>query len=200
MNSLTNYKCIIVDDFCPEVDKVRQSALQSGFGTWQPNKGRYGSSIYENMNFWGFHSPMLKSLSKAIGRPFYPNDMFFRYALPETEKAYTHSDRTFGDVTCVAYLSSHEEDYGTGFYRHRKTGLLEMPTVEEMASNPEFQELEHDMIHGGEAEWEEVDYCKGKFNRAVIFHAPLFHARRPIGGIGTDENNARMIWAAHGVI
>jgi hypothetical protein len=193
-------RILIVDDFCPKIEQVRESALQSGFGTWAPNKGRYGSSIYENMNFWGLHSPMLKSLARAIGHPFYPNDMFFRYALPETEKAYTHSDRTYGDITCVAYLSSHDEPYGTGFYKHRKTGLSEMPPVDVMASDPKWQELEHDMIHGGDGEWELVDYCQGKFNRAVIFHAPLFHARRPIGGIGKTAEDGRMIWATHGVL
>src|SRR5690606_32737823 len=68
----------IVDDFCPSIDEVRASALASGFGTWKPNKGEVGSSNYEGMNFWGRPSLLLHALAHYIGRPVYPNAMFFR--------------------------------------------------------------------------------------------------------------------------
>ena len=53
----------IIDGFCPEIDQVRQSALDSGFGKWTPNKGEVGSSIYEGMNYTGKHSYMLKAIA-----------------------------------------------------------------------------------------------------------------------------------------
>lgn len=187
----------VKDDFCPFLQEVRASALASGFGTWNPKQGEIGSSKYDGMNFWGDHSLMVRSLAQAIGVPVFPNSMFFRVTTPETERAYIHSDRESGDWTCVAYLSVHGEPSGTGFYRHRKTGLLQMPTFQEMHGNHEFDELKNDMIHGGEKEWELLDFVRGLFNRALIFHAPLFHARHPLRGIGEQPDTARMVWVSH---
>lgn len=190
---------LICDDFCDRIQEVRDSALQSGFGTWTPSKGEVGSSVYEGMNFWGKHSHMLMALSMAIGKPVFPNSTFFRVCKPETESAYVHSDRHSGSFTCVSYLSDHKEVSGTGFYKHRRTGLLEMPALEEINENdPElFEELKRDMVTGGENEWEQLDFVRGQFNRAVIFKAPLFHARCPKNGLGTTDDDARMVWVSH---
>jgi hypothetical protein len=188
---------IVLDDFCPTIGDVRNSALQSGFGTWRPNKGEVGSSVYDGMSFWGLHSHLLRSLNAAVGRPVLPNNMFFRITTPETEKAYVHSDRAWGSHTCIVYLSEHTEVSGTGFYRHRKTGMLEMPTLETMKGKFEFDELKRDMVHGGEDEWEQTDFVRGLLNRALIFDAPLFHARMPKHGIGGTEETSRMVWVCH---
>lgn len=187
---------MVVDDFCPVIGQVRASALASGFGKWAPNKGMIGSSIYDGMNFQGWHSPMVHSLSLAIGRPVFPNSMFFRVTNEETEKAYTHSDREAGDFTCVVYLSEHKERSGTGFYRHRATGLAEMPCFAELRKK-KWAKLRKDIVHGGENEWEEIAFVAGLYNRAVIFRAPLFHARRPKGGIGCSDKDGRMVWVSH---
>lgn len=196
---------VVKDNFCERPDLARASALESGFGTWRPNQGKVGSSVYDGMSFWGRHSIMLRALSTALGgQVVLPNSMFFRVTTPETERAYIHSDRSSGDWTCVAYLSQHQEASGTGFYRHRKTGLLEMPSFAEM-DNPKnlveaetFAELKRDMVEGGEKEWELTDFVRGYFNRAIIFRAPLFHARHPLHGIGGgDAESARMVWVCH---
>lgn len=190
---------IIRDNFCEHAEGVRQSALDSGFGTWRPNKGEVGSSVYEGMNWKGAHGVMLRSLSAAMGGcRIFPNSTFFRITTPGMERAYIHSDREDGEFTCVAYLSQHDDVSGTAFYRHRATGLREMPTFEEM-NDPRFDGLKADMVKGGEAEWEQTDFARGFFNRAVIFAAPLFHSRIPLLGIGeeTDPASARMVWVSH---
>lgn len=187
----------IFDNFCPVVDQVKASALQSGFGTWKPNKGEVGSSVYAGMNFWGKHSFMLHSLAQAVGRPVYPNSMFFRVTNKETESAYVHSDRESGSWTCVAYLSEHRETSGTGFYQHRKTGMTEMPPFEEMAGKKEFDKLKRQMVKGSAKDWEQLDFVRGVFNRAVVFYAPLFHARCPKTGFGTQATDGRMVWVSH---
>jgi hypothetical protein len=74
-----------------------------------------------------------------------------------------------------------------------------MPRLDQMV-DPEWDELKNDMVSGGPDEWEEIGFCEGMYNRAVIFHAPLFHARYPKTGIGTNATDARMVWAAHGVL
>ena len=187
----------IVDDFCPQIEAVRASALESGFGTWRPNKGEVGSSIYDGMSFWGKHSYLLMSLAGAIAKAPFPNNMFFRVTNEATERAYVHSDRMWGQHTCVAYLSEHAGESGTGFFRHRKTGLVAMPTFEEMKERGIFDELKEDMVSGGEDKWEQLDFVRGIYNRAVIFHAPLFHSRWPKTGIGDTAENGRMVWACH---
>lgn len=186
----------VVDEFCPRSEEVRVSALQSGFGSWRPNKGEIGTSVYDGMSFWGKHSFMLDSLTMAMKRVVLPNNMFFRVTNTDTESAYVHSDREWGSKTCIAYLSKHDEISGTFFYRHRETGLIEMPTLEQMKS-PEFEQLKKDIVSGGKEEWEEIDFVRGLFNRAVIFHAPLFHGRYPKNGIGASVEDGRMIWACH---
>ncbi len=187
------------DDFCEFADSVRASALESGFGTWRPNKGEVGSSVYEGMNWKGAHGIMLRSLSAALGGArVFPNSTFFRVTTPGMERAYIHSDREDGEWTCVAYLSKHDDLSGTAFYRHRQTGMLEMPTLEEL-QDEKFAQLKVDMVQGTEIEWEQTDFVRGFFNRAVIFHAPLFHSRIPLLGLGEDEKpeTARMCWISH---
>lgn len=186
----------VIDNFCPEIERVRQSALDSGFGSWDPKKGALGSSHYAGMNFWGEHSLLLVSLAMVEDAHVFPNSMFFRVTRPGMEKAYTHSDRETGARTCIVYLSEHAEPYGTGFYRHKETGLDRMPTFEEMAY-PEFDQLKSDMIESPEDAWEQVGYIAGKLNRAVIFDAPLFHSRLPKDGLGSTDTDSRMVWAAH---
>jgi hypothetical protein len=188
----------VIDRFCPEIDLVRQSALDSGFGKWTPNKGLIGSSIYEGMNYTGKHSYFLKALALTLGYPVFPNSMFFRVTNKDTEGAYTHSDRNMGTKTCLVYMSEHEAVSGTGFFKHRATGLIEMPPLEAMVKDEAlFALLAKDMVSGGEKEWEQLDFVRGLYNRAVIFHAPLFHARCPKNGLGDNSENGRMIWAAH---
>lgn len=186
----------IIDDFCPRIADVRASALGAGFGKWTPNKGEVGSSIYEGMNFWGQHSLMLASLSLAIGQAVYPNNMFFRVTNTDTEPAYVHSDREWGAKTCVAYMSEHAGS-GTGFFRHKKTGWVEMLPMEEMARLGMLNDLKREMVEGSPDVWEQTDFIRGFFNRALIFHAPLFHSRWPKNGIGTTPQDGRMVWVCH---
>lgn len=188
----------IIDNFTPRIDEVRSSALESGFGTWRPNRGEVGSSVYEGMNFWGKHALLLHALAYYIGRPIYPNSMFFRSTNIDTEGAYVHSDRESGDFTCVVYLSAHESQYGTGFYRHRETGMTNMPSFAELREKPElFERLKHEMVDGSEKYWEQLDFVRGQYNRALIFDAPRFHARVPRHGFGESPEEGRIVWVCH---
>jgi hypothetical protein len=189
----------IIDGFTPLIDSVRASALQSGFGTWRPNKGEVGSSIYDGMSFWGKHSIMVHALTHAMGCPIYPNNMFFRVTNKDTEAAYVHSDRESGDFTCIVYLSDHgHEESGTGFYRHRETSLTHMPSFASLAEDqPFFDQLKREMVEGSDEHWERLDFVRGLYNRAVIFDAPRFHARSPRHGFADTAEAGRMVWVCH---
>lgn len=188
---------LVVDDFCEDTDKVRDSAFAAGFDTWNPNKGEVGSSVYEGMGFWGDHAHMVQALMRATNGVVVPNSMFFRVTNVGMEKAYIHSDRESGNFTCVAYLTDHEEDSGTAFFMHKRTGLKAMPSFAEMADMGILAELKEDMVSRDPSKWIQLDYVRGVRNRALIFNAPLFHSRYPLEGIGSTLDEGRMVWVSH---
>lgn len=188
---------LVVDDFCEDLARVKESALAAGFSTWLPNKGEVGSSVYEGMGFWGDHSLLLRSLILSTGKVLVPNSMFFRVTNEGMEKAYIHSDRESGNNTCVVYLTEHDTASGTAFFRHKRTGLLHMPSIWDMHNQGILEELKSDMVTRDPTKWEQVGYVEGKYNRALIFDAPLFHSRFPLEGIGDAVDTGRLIWATH---
>jgi hypothetical protein len=188
---------LVVDDFCPQLDRAIASAHAAGFDTWRPNKGEVGSSVYEGMGLWGEHAVLNLALMRAVGGPVVPNSMFFRITNKGMEHAYIHSDRESGSHTCVAYLTEHAEDYGTAFFMHKRTGLTEMPSFRQMQEMGILDELKEDMVSRDPDKWVQLDYVRGRKNRALIFHAPLFHSRYPLDGIGSELSEGRMVWVSH---
>jgi hypothetical protein len=188
---------LVIDNFCPEIDHVRESALAAGFDTWNPNKGEVGSSVYEGMGFWGDQALMVRALMRAIGGAAIPNTMYFRVTNVGMERAYIHSDRESGSHTCVTYLTDHAEESGTAFFRHKRTGLIAMPSFAELRESGMMDELRDDMVSRDPSKWEQLDYVRGQKNRALIFDAPLFHSRFPLEGIGSTLDEGRMVWVSH---
>lgn len=188
---------LVVDDFCPDIEQVVESVHKAGFDTWRPNKGEVGSSVYEGMGFWGDHALMLRPLIREVGAVVVPNSMFFRNTNKGMERAYIHSDRETGNYTCVAYLSQHDEPSGTAFFRHKRTGLTHMPSFLDMQDMGILEELKEDMVSRDPDKWEQLDMVEGKYNRALIFEAPLFHSRYPLEGIGKTSDEGRLVWVSH---
>ncbi len=188
----------VIEKFTPYIDIVRQSAIAAGFSTWEPASAEVGSGKYAGMSFVGAHATMNYALMKHLGRVIIPNLMFFRLTLPDTEPGYVHSDREAGQFSAIVYLSEHKERFGTAFYRHKDSGLTEMPSFDELRKDPVFfEKLKVDMVHGGEDAWEETTYVGGAYNRAVVFSSPLFHQRIPSGGCGSGPEDGRLIFACH---
>lgn len=188
---------LVVEDFCDDLERVKQSAFAAGFDTWNPNKGEVGSSVYEGMGFWGNHALMISALMRATSGVVVPNSMFFRVTNEGMEKAYIHSDRESGNFTCIAYLTEHEEESGTAFFMHKRTGLRSMPSFAEMQEMGILDELKEDMVSRDPDKWVQLDYVRGALNRALIFNAPLFHSRYPLEGIGSSLDTGRMVWVSH---
>ena len=188
---------VVNDNFCPDVDRVIESAFAAGFDTWRPNKGEVGSSIYDGMGFWGDHALMVHSLMRALNGPVVPNTLYFRATNTDTERAYIHSDRESGSYTCVCYLTEHEAEYGTAFYQHKRTGLREMPSFRDMRDKDILDELKADMVSRDPDKWTQLDFVRGAKNRALIFDAPLFHSRLPVSGFGDAPKSGRIVWVSH---
>lgn len=185
----------VFDDFLPDPDHVRESALRSGFGTWHPNKGDIGAAFYSGVNFWGDHASCFRTLYDKVGQ-FIPSSMFFRITNPSMEHALIHSDREYGARTVIIYLSQTSEISGTAFYRHRETGMTQMPPLHElMLDSCKFERLKHDMTD--ESAWERHEFVAARYNRCVVFDAPLIHCRIPRVGYGSTETDSRMVWVAH---
>lgn len=180
----------IIDNFCPNIDAVRDSFDAAGYGTWKPNSAKVGSGKYDGMSFLGEGHWIVASIIQHLGCPIVPNSMFARLTNKDTEKAYIHSDRSAGNFTCIVYLSDHEDYSGTAFYRHRETGLLEMPL--EWMDEPQRAK---EMVDGKEEVFERLDLVRGLYNRALIFSAPLFHSRYPLQGVNETED--RKVFVCH---
>lgn len=187
----------VIDNFCSELDAVIASAKAGGFGTWDPGQGDVGEHIYDGMGFAGNHAPLHAALCAHTGVAI-PNQSFFRCTNKEArQRAYIHSDRDSGHHTAVVYLSDHDDRYGTAFYRHRKTGWIEMPSVADLQRVGRYDQMCADMVNRSDEVWEEMDFVCGRKNRAVIFDAPLFHSRIPIDGFGHDADSGRLVWVCH---
>lgn len=189
----------VIDSFVRNPELVRESALRSGFGSWQPNKGDIGASFYEGVNFWGDHATLFNSLHRHVGQ-IIPSSMFFRITNPGMERALIHSDREYGENTAIVYLSKEATDVvsGTAFYRHRETGMVDMPPLSELMKNPPFfHKIRQQMLDASEEDWEQYHFIEARYNRCVIFDAPKIHCRIPKVGYGTNENDSRMVWVCH---
>lgn len=178
----------VIDNFCPAYEQALSTFEASGFGSWTPSSHMVGSGKYDGMSFMGDHHVLLYALGMHMGAPILPQTMFARKTDSTMERGYIHSDRASGAFTCVVYLNDPGEESGTAFYRHRETGLQEMP-IEWMADKQRAQE----MVEGKKEVWEQTDFVRGLVNRAVIFNAPLFHSKVPLNG----TTKGRVVWVTH---
>lgn len=189
---------MVVDNFVANPDEIRQSALITGFGTWHPTNTIMGYKNYDGVNINGMHSPLVRALCKAMGCAVYPSSMIFRVTGEKSDPSRVHSDRMFGDFSCIVYLSKEKDKSGTAFYRHMDRDSCEHPPVtQDLVNSPEFEALKREMDEASDDVWQQVHYVEGKYNRAIIFKAPLYHARVPRLGIGTTPEDSRMVWVCH---
>lgn len=184
----------VIDEFLEKPMVVAKTARDAGFGNWVPASAEVGSGKYEGMGWVGAHAAVVRGLSQFLGVVI-PNKMFFRETSKETERAYVHSDRMTAPWTSIVYLSQHEEVSGTAFFRHRKYGFTEMPTFEVMQEQGIFEEMKEDMVSASPEKWEQTDFVRGLYNRALIFHAPLFHSRFPLGAV--EDGKPRLVHVCH---
>jgi hypothetical protein len=189
----------VLDNFLSNPEHVRASALRSGFGTWWPNKGDIGADSYGGVNFVGDHVSPLTRLYRHLGRQIIPSSMFFRITNPSMEHALIHSDREYGENTAILYLSPNNPvRSGTGFYRHRETGMTEMPPLDELMKDPVFfQKIRQQMLDADEHDWELYQFVESAFNRCLIFNGPKIHCRIPKTGFGSTEDDSRAVWVCH---
>ncbi len=188
---------IVVDDFYQNPDAVRALALNADYRD------------VTKLNYPGFQSVNSYSSTKIIDKIAgilgcelevdSEKHTFgkFRIMLKEGgSQLKVHLDG-HADWTGVLYLSNPNSfSGGTGFYRHKKTGLEGPVSPERLKdfSYSDWQHLEKDLIEkdtlNPEA-WEETAFVGMKFNRLVLFQGnKIFHCHTE--SFGTNKIDGRM--------
>lgn len=188
---------VVYDDFYTNPLSVRQMAL---------------SLEYDNVvkkNYPGFQSHLSftnecleKKFEKILNRKLYitPEEMTFgkfRIMLKDTgSRLKVHVDGG-PDWTGLIYLNEdNQAQGGTGFFKHKKTGRISLPSDEEAielgyldAEDYENKVIVPDSLNL-EA-WEMIDFIGMKFNRLVFFRgAQFFHAHTC--SFGDSFSNGRL--------
>lgn len=190
-------KLIIVDDFYAKPDRIRQHALASEYA--DISQSNYpGWASRQNLRT----DTLRKAFSELVGSDIYVDAQRFtwggfRFISEDTgRRTKVHAD-TEVDWAAMVYLTPDAPmRTGTGFFRHRKTGLDAPPTPREAralgySDVAEFtdQVIEPDMADL--TKWEEIGHVGPVFNRLVLFRGcEFFHA--PLSGCGSTAEDARL--------
>lgn len=122
-----------------------------------------------------------------------PTVTFFRHS-PEgqPEPNFIHTDRDMGDWTGILYLNPDPPaDDGTTFWKHRASGATASVATSVEGFHEEW------LSWRDRSQWEPWRTVSAKFNRLLLFHAPLFHSRAIDANYGT-EADARLIQIVFG--
>jgi hypothetical protein len=188
---------IVVDDFYANPDAVRRFALESKFGSvgalnypgWQSEKT--------------FHSDAVRgAFEKIIRKPIDIDDRRFTWGGFRAITADTgrvtkvHAD-SIVDWAAMVYLTPDAaSSAGTGFFRHRETGLTGPPSDRQARAlgYADADAFEREVVRRDMADfdkWELVSYIEPVYNRLVLFRGcELYHA--PLGGRGSSPEDARI--------
>jgi len=188
---------IVVDDFYGNPDAVRDFALRSEFNSmgalnypgWESQKHFYTDALRV-----AFESIIGRSIDVETERFTWGG---FRIVTASTGRLVkVHAD-SIVDWAAMVYLSPNmPTSAGTGFYRHRSTGLSGPPTDCEArelgyadASSFEQEVARRDMADL--EKWELMSSIAPVYNRLVLFRGcEAYHA--PLGGYGTCPEDARI--------
>lgn len=184
---------LIIDDLHPNPDGHRKCVLESEFG----NRTGPDGGTYSNVSV--HHELGLKELvSEAVGYDVNPAISFYRFFLDKEKPHFdVHADNMYDQMASVLYLNPPcEHKSGTAFWRHKETGLEEMPNNEQVISwghDPKewftkFVTDWHDI-----SKWEQVGFVAMKYNRFITYPTRLLHSRWPLEGFGKDKESARLI-------
>lgn len=171
---------LVVDDFFPDFDRVRNHALLSEFYDWQAPNGE----IYKRITM--LHVPgMLAKLNEMLGEIKIINSGYRLNYQEETPNQSIHVDLGWGTHVALVYLN--EGDSGTAFWKHKESqadsiwyGQTEL-----------FEQIKNDFENPDA--WEQRLVVPAKNNRAVIYRSNLFHSRFPFAAFGNSPEDGRLI-------
>jgi hypothetical protein len=158
---------IICDNFYNNPDEVRNFALQQPFevkGNYPGNRTK--SHLTQEIADW---------ISKVVGGEFVMEGLgdstycgAYQYTTA-SDRTWIHADG-WNDWAGVVYLTPDAPvTGGTGLYRHKESGLYNMPEDEALQKSIEADGNDY-------TKWDLVDVVGNRFNRAVFYRGNAFHA------------------------
>ncbi|WP_406451865.1 DUF6445 family protein [Streptomyces sp. NBC_00876] len=190
-------RIIVVDDFYAEPGKAREFALSHNYRSaaaynypgWQSEKMLHSPALMEAFAGLTGHQVDVDADSFTFGG--------FRLATEQTGRlANVHADQA-ADWAAMVYLTPDAPDSaGTGFFRHRRTGLERPPTDAEAraAGYGDAFAYEQAVIipeYADAGAWELIEWVAPVHNRLILFQGcELYHAS--LGGCGSTPADARL--------
>lgn len=176
-----------VDDFIPDIDKVRWQGIKAPFQDRVMKDGVKYKRVAE-----AIIPSVVDALSRELGRPIQLEAMGFRlnYA-GELPNQAIHSDTGWGTYAMTLCLDSHAPaGNGTAFWTHLTTGADRIPlndldtmfAVADDANHPDAFEQHH--------------FEEAKYNRATIYRSELLHSRYPFTAYGSTPEDGRLTLVA----
>jgi hypothetical protein len=179
MNTIT-----VIDNYAKSPERLQSEAKQLKYTRSKLNlsnliseKSKYANAVYRRLIAFN-----KRKISWDIASGTYRKTTQ-KEVIQYKNKTFVHSDG-ITDFIALLYLNDPKDCHGgTGFYRHKKTGLEgfhDLNTVEKAMRklNISFNELvkmtEDDARMPGE--WELTDKIQMKYNRMVIYNGRMFHS------------------------
>lgn len=184
---------IVIDDFYSNPIDVRNFALAQDFFYSTTNQ-------FPGLRTKSFLNDTIKEALESVIYPFagrvvswHDDDELsstgaFQYTTEE-HHSWLHTDGAV-QWAAVLYLTPNApHSSGTGFYRHKKTGMEKFVYLTE---KPTEKDRNHPYLtdYKDMTKWELTDIVSNKFNRLVLYRADLFH--KSMDYFGKDKHNGRL--------
>lgn len=192
---------IVIDDFYPNPDKIYD--LIYSMKTEEKSAGNYSGIMTEESFFTQQHQEIFQLIT---GNKLTPSTLLsgkIRFSLEtDTASQHIHFDPGYNAAWAgVCYLQKpehypSENNYGTIFWKHKRTGLSSIPLTQEgiekhgWKNTDDLKEfLETDGLD--ESLWEKTLEVPYRYNRLVLFRPWMFHS--PGKNFGDRKENCRVL-------
>lgn len=184
---------IVIDDFYSNPIDVRNFALAQDFFYSTTNQ-------FPGLRTKSFLNDTIKESLESVIYPFagrvvswHDDDELsstgaFQYTTEE-HHSWLHTDGAV-QWAAVLYLTPYApHSSGTGFYRHKKTGMEKFVYLTE---KPTEKDRNHPYLtdYKDMTKWELTDIVSNKFNRLVLYDATMFH--KSLDYFGKDKYSGRL--------
>jgi len=194
-------QAIVIDDFYPHPDGIYDMIFS--LPTEEKSGGNYSGVMTEGSFFTKEHVNIFRHITgdELISSTFLNGKIRFSLETDEASQ-HIHFDPGFNSTWAgVCYLQkpeyySVENNSGTSFWRHKKTGLDSIPLTQEGIEKYGWKNvedlrnfLETDGID--ESLWDKTLEVPYRYNRLVLFRPWMFHS--PGRNFGDKKENCRIL-------
>lgn len=202
-------KIIIIDDFYPKPDLVRQYALEAKYPPAHDGATYPGRNSYREQGGVYYDDEIHKKIENAIGLKVVPQNLnpdssadcgYFRISLANDvfeQDIHVDPGNDWAGVLFLNIGSQIDPESGTSFWRHKKTGLEHVPMNPDQgraANFSSYDEIRANLIYGDGLDrnlWDRYCFVPQKYNRLVLFNPYLWHSHGT--NFGDNLGNGRLV-------